>query len=216
MVKSCLHDILSPARSRRADSREDASVGFANRGRGTGGVLNRTKMTRPRSVHLLLTAMLAQLFAGTVAGLEPALIAIDADHAEPAINPRMYGIFLEEINHGVDGGLYGELVRNRAFEDSRAPEGYVFKNGRWENRNGFDSGFSRYGYTTNGVPFWHLIRTGDARGDMHLQTTGGITDESAYCLRLEVDSVTNGILGVANEGFFGIGVRKDVQQIDLL
>jgi len=50
----------------------------------------------------------------------------------------MYGIFLEEINHGVDGGLYGELVRNRAFEDSRPPEGYTFQNGKWRNPSGFD------------------------------------------------------------------------------
>ncbi len=37
----------------------------------------------------------------------------------------MYGIFLEEINHGVDGGLYAELIRNRGFEDSRPPEGFT-------------------------------------------------------------------------------------------
>lgn len=29
-----------------------------------------------------------------------------------------YGIFFEDINHAADGGLYGELVRNRAFEFS--------------------------------------------------------------------------------------------------
>src|SRR5678816_4432726 len=73
---------------------------------------------------------------------ETAIITMDAALRGPAINPRFYGIFLEEINHGVDGGLYAELIRNRAFEDSRPPEGYEFKNGRWQNRHGFDSGFS--------------------------------------------------------------------------
>lgn len=29
-----------------------------------------------------------------------------------------YGIFFEDINHAADGGLYGEMVRNRAFEFS--------------------------------------------------------------------------------------------------
>ena len=76
---------------------------------------------------------------------ETAVITIDASHPGPAINPRLYGIFLEEINHGVDGGLYAERIRNRGFEDSRPPEGYTFRNGRWENEHGFDSGFSRYG-----------------------------------------------------------------------
>jgi alpha-N-arabinofuranosidase len=100
------------------------------------------------------------------------------------------------------------LIRNRAFEDSRPPEGYVFRNGRWRDTNGFDSGFSRYGYTTNGVPFWSLVQQGGAKGSMHLETTGGITEESAYCLRLNVEDVSEGRLGVANEGFFGIGVRQ--------
>ena len=27
-----------------------------------------------------------------------------------------YGIFFEDINHAADGGLYGEMIRNRAFE----------------------------------------------------------------------------------------------------
>lgn len=28
----------------------------------------------------------------------------------------LFGIFFEDINHAADGGLYGELVRNRSFE----------------------------------------------------------------------------------------------------
>src|SRR5689334_10314601 len=105
---------------------------------------------------------------------ESAVITIDGAKAGPAINPRMYGIFLEEINHGVDGGLYGELVRNRGFEDSRPPEGYTFRNGAWRDPGGFDSGFSRYGYTTNNAPFWSVIQTGAGKGTIAVETTGGI------------------------------------------
>src|SRR5262245_37982570 len=103
----------------------------------------------------------------TAPAVEKALITVDAAKHGPPINPRMYGIFLEEINHGVDGGLYGELIRNRAFEDSRPPEGYTFRNGAWRNPHGFDSGFSRHGYTTNGVPFWSLIQQGAAKGALN-------------------------------------------------
>src|SRR6185312_164432 len=141
-------------------------------------------------------------------GAESAVIAINAAKAGPEINPRMYGIFLEEINHGVDGGLYGELVRNRGFEDSRPPEGYTFQNGKWRNPGGFDSGFTRFGYTTNGVPFWSVIQTGAAKATMQVETTGGITPESAYCLRVDAEPAADGRAGVANEGFFGIGVRQ--------
>jgi alpha-L-arabinofuranosidase len=142
---------------------------------------------------------------------EVARITIDTMRPGPAINPRLYGIFLEEINHGVDGGLYGELIRNRAFEDARPPEGYTLRNDRWRDAGGFDSGFSRYGYTTNGAPFWSLVQTRDASGSINLETTGGITEQSGYCLRLDVEHIGSGKAGVANEGFFGIGVRQGEQ-----
>src|SRR5689334_10481749 len=141
-----------------------------------------------RSVFPKVLASLL-LFCLTAPAFERALITVDVSKPGPAINPRMYGIFLEEINHAVDGGLYGELIRNRAFEDSRAPEGYTYRNGAWRNPHGFDSGFSRYGYTTNGVPFWSLIQQGAAKGSMNLQTSGGITEQSPCCLRLDVDEI---------------------------
>lgn len=28
----------------------------------------------------------------------------------------LFGIFFEDLNHAADGGLYAEMVRNRAFE----------------------------------------------------------------------------------------------------
>jgi alpha-L-arabinofuranosidase len=160
------------------------------------------------NITTVYSTALALLAGVAVSRGETAVINISATNSGPAINPQLYGIFLEEINHGVDGGLYAELIRNRAFEDARPPEGYEFKNGRWQNRQGFDSGFSRYGYTTNGAPFWSLVQSGDAKGSIKLETTGGITEQSAYCLRLDAESVGKGRFGVANEGFFGIGIRQ--------
>jgi alpha-N-arabinofuranosidase len=38
------------------------------------------------------------------------------------VSPTLYGLMTEEINHSYDGGLYAELIRNRAFLDnSRQP-----------------------------------------------------------------------------------------------
>src|SRR5690349_18445144 len=130
-------------------------------------------------ISLVKVVAAALLLPAITASAETAVLNINAAQAGPTINPRRYGIFLEEINHGVDGGLYAELIRNRGFEDARPPEGYEFKNGRWQNHQGFDSGFSRYGYTTNGVPFWSKLQTGDAQGNIKLETTGGITEQSA-------------------------------------
>jgi alpha-L-arabinofuranosidase len=159
-----------------------------------------------QSVPITLTLLLtASLQAGT------ATITIDATQKGPAVNPRMYGIFLEEINHGVDGGLYAELIRNRGFEDSRAPEGFTERNGRWLDAKGYDAGFSQFGYTTQGVPFWSLIKQGNAKGTVSLETTGGVSEQSRHCLRLDVEDPADGRFGLANGGFFGIGVKQSQQ-----
>jgi hypothetical protein len=43
-------------------------------------------------------------------------ITVQADKPGAKINPAMWGIFLEDVNFGADGGLYAELVKNRSFE----------------------------------------------------------------------------------------------------
>ncbi len=164
-------------------------------------------------MQLVCRALVALTFLlpGGPLGAGTATITINASKPGPKINPHMYGIFLEEINHGVDGGLYAELIRNRGFEDSRAPEGFTLRNGRWLDARGYDAGFAQFGYVTDGVPFWSLVKRGTAHGTMSLQASGGITEQSSYCLRVEITDATDGRIGVANEGFFGIGVKQGEQ-----
>ena len=40
------------------------------------------------------------------------------------IQSTMYGLFFEDINYAADGGLYGELVKNRSFEFPQALMGW--------------------------------------------------------------------------------------------
>jgi len=47
-------------------------------------------------------------------------IAIDAGAPSGKVSPLLYGLMTEEINHSYDGGLYAELVHNRAFLDDKA------------------------------------------------------------------------------------------------
>jgi alpha-L-arabinofuranosidase len=145
------------------------------------------------------------LVAGT------ATINIDAAKPGPQLNSRMYGIFLENLNHAVDGGLYAELIQNRGFEDAKPPEGYIYHDGRWVDslgRNAYDAGFARFGYFTNGLPFWSLIKEGDAQGSMHLDMSDPLTPETPRSCRLEIDNPASGRLGIANRGFWGIGVKN--------
>jgi alpha-L-arabinofuranosidase len=204
---------LSPSNTRLIPTPRAAERGTAlatsRQGRKSGD-----KSPHSKTLHRLrfaAFAFAATILSSTLVCAQTAVIKMDPAKEGPKVNPRLYGIFLEEINHGVDGGLYGELVRNRGFEDSRPPEGYTFRDGRWRDARGFDSGFSRYNYTTNGIPFWKLVQSGDVKGSMHLETTKGITDESSYCMRLVVENATGGRVGVANEGFFGIGVKEGQQ-----
>ena len=58
-------------------------------------------------------------------------IAIDAASPAGKVSPRFYGLMTEEINHAYDGGLYAELVRNRALlDDPKPPVALVGRPGR--------------------------------------------------------------------------------------
>lgn len=41
---------------------------------------------------------------------------VNTKKAGAAVQKTMYGLFFEDINYAADGGLYGELVKNRSFE----------------------------------------------------------------------------------------------------
>ena len=55
------------------------------------------------------------------------------------VQSTMYGLFFEDINFAADGGLYGELVKNRSFEFPQAYMGWrVFGNVELKNDGPFE------------------------------------------------------------------------------
>jgi alpha-N-arabinofuranosidase len=44
------------------------------------------------------------------------VLQIKADQVTAKVSPMLYGLMTEEINFSYEGGLYGELIRNRAFK----------------------------------------------------------------------------------------------------
>jgi len=46
------------------------------------------------------------------------LLEIHADQVTGQVSPTLYGLMTEEINYSYEGGLYGELLRNRTFKAS--------------------------------------------------------------------------------------------------
>ena len=135
-----------------------------------------------------------------------ATVAIDTGKPGPRLNPRMYGIFLEEINHGVDGGLYGELIRNRGFEDAKAPEGFVFTNGHWNNGRGYVIPY--HFEVDKSLPYWSLLKEGDAQGSMSLDLENPLNSTTPRSCRVEVTHLSSGRLAIANEGYWGIATKE--------
>jgi len=167
-------------------------------------------MTRPMTSRVGCLSALVLLAWTVPLGAGTAIINTDISKPGPRLNPRMYGIFLENLNHAVDGGLYAELIQNRGFEDAKPPEGYIYHDGRWVDSlgpNAYDAAFARFGYFTNGLPFWSLVQEGGAQGSMHLDMDNPLTPESPRSCRLEIDNVSTGRIGIANDGFWGVGVK---------
>ena len=109
----------------------------------------------------------------------PLTLVVDGGAAKAASSPMLYGLMTEEINHSYDGGLYGELVRNRAV------------------RGGWD-----------GAAHWSLVQHGDAQGTLSVDTATGPSAAIPQSLKLEVSAASaTSPAGVENEGYWGIPLR---------
>jgi alpha-N-arabinofuranosidase len=65
--------------------------------------------------------LLAMLLVSTLVSAQASqpTLRIDVHQVKGKVSPMLYGLMTEEINYSYDGGLYAELVRNRAFQDNR-------------------------------------------------------------------------------------------------
>ncbi|HOX39103.1 MAG TPA: alpha-L-arabinofuranosidase C-terminal domain-containing protein [Candidatus Brocadiia bacterium] len=157
----------------------------------------------------ILTAALLSTIAADSPGAEVSTITIHADKPGPKVSPGMYGIFFEEINHAGDGGLYAEMIRNRAFEDARPPEGTTVAGSKAVTKNGLEVGYNAADLT----PGWTLVLDGGAEGAMSLEESEPLNDATPRNLRIETKSAGDalsgtGRVGVANSGYWGISVRE--------
>ena len=63
----------------------------------------------------IITAMQATLLSAQTSNSVPTL-QIKAGQTIGKVSPTLYGLMTEEINFTYEGGLYGELIRNRSFK----------------------------------------------------------------------------------------------------
>lgn len=76
--------------------------------------------------HLLTTCLISLINPTFVFSQQ---INIDLNKKGADVDPHLYGIFFEEINHSGDGALYAELVKNRNFEEHVIPSGMRYEDG---------------------------------------------------------------------------------------
>lgn len=76
------------------------------------------KRPEPRThrLHWWARATLALVAGASLGWAQPVSLKVQVDRPGAALNRAMWGVFFEDINFGADGGLYGELVKNRGFE----------------------------------------------------------------------------------------------------
>ena len=65
-----------------------------------------------RQLFIALFASMTSVFLSA----QTVVMDVNTKKAGAPIQNTMYGLFFEDINYAADGGLYGELVKNRSFE----------------------------------------------------------------------------------------------------
>lgn len=116
------------------------------------------------------------------------------------VSKALYGLFFEDINRAGDGGIYAELLRNRAFDDGVLPEGCIYDKEKKFiiSPTGWSSSFDCY--EKEGIAAW------EAMGGAAMELTDSDTLNENRKRALKVNF--NGGL-VRNDGFQGIFVEKD-------
>jgi alpha-L-arabinofuranosidase len=155
-----------------------------------------------------------------------AKIRINLGDEKAPVPPTLHGIFMEEISHAFDGGIYAELIQNRSFEEGVVPPGMklIKKDDGglkmelvslpagvpeekwdmpwpWNGACGWDTNRALLG--------WSLVMEGGARGEMQLTEANPMNAASSRSLAMTVAVPEKAEARVAliNSGYWGINVQ---------
>jgi alpha-L-arabinofuranosidase len=135
-------------------------------------------------VQLFQQALTGNQVCGLGVGLDgscaptPATLDVNGAQPGPAVSPSLFGSFLEDINHSVEGGLYGELIQNRSLMAATTPDD------------------------------WSAVTGGAGQASIALDPGHPLNSALTRSLRLSVGTVGAGSrVGIANDGFWGIPVH---------
>lgn len=142
-----------------------------------------TKVLKQENMNLKqLLSTAAFTIAGFFAhGQDGKNIVVNVDKPTANIQPTMWGVFFEDINLGADGGIYAELVKNRSFEFSKPFMG------------------------------WTIVHKKPFEGDLLVVNRQEKNEANPRFIRITANNTADGDLGLINEGFRGMGIKKDLR-----
>ncbi len=119
----------------------------------------------------------------------PNVVTVESEKVRFPVAEDQWGIFFEDISLSLDGGVYAELVRNRSFEDGGR---YDQKRNPWSWRN-----------RSTSLEYWNPVGPATMTPDF----SKPLSPQNTQCVR--VLAQPGG--GIANDGYFGIAVKKDAK-----
>jgi alpha-N-arabinofuranosidase len=129
--------------------------------------------------RIAVAAFLGALILPLALAAQTPSLTIEVNHPTAKVSPTLYGLMTEEINYSYDGGLYAELVRDRAI------------GGGW-----------------GSLFHWSMVARGNSRVDLFADETTGPGPALPRSLKVSVAAATDAApAGVENDGYWGIAVR---------
>lgn len=129
----------------------------------------------------LMLASLSQAVAADAPAKPTITIALDQTKAK--IDPKFYGLMTEEINFAYEGGLYGELLRNRTI---KGEEGIA--------------------YRADNPIYWSPV----GAGTVGIDWAYPLNDIQHISLAVDASKAAPGhAVGVANTGYWGVPARPN-------
>ena len=126
------------------------------------------------------------------------VLQIKADQITARVSPMLYGLMTEEINYAYEGGLYGELIRNRSFKADALNIG--IKPDVYDPAKYYPVQIA----VANPPKFWSAV----GGAVMALDTNTPLTEALNVSLKLDVSAASKkSPAGIANAGYWGIPVR---------
>lgn len=158
----------------------------------------------------LFLAAVAALWLGVVPlGTCSGLSELSVEGNAPGVpsSDELYGIFVEDWCHQIEGGIYAEMIRNRNFDDTESAKEVLVAGFAMQLPATARDGSS----STASVPAWKLVADEAAGASMSLDRSKPLNPDNPQCLKLEVKSAS-AATGIYNEGHCnnvrGIAVEK--------